>query len=50
MYKRQVLFLAGSDAEANAAVAGLLRDLGAEPVDLGPIDQGGKDVYKRQDL
>jgi predicted dinucleotide-binding enzyme len=37
-----VLFLAGSDAEANAAVAGLLRDLGAEPVDLGPIDQGGK--------
>jgi predicted dinucleotide-binding enzyme len=37
-----VLFLAGSDAEANAVVAGLLRDLGAEPVDLGPINQGGK--------
>jgi predicted dinucleotide-binding enzyme len=37
-----VLFLAGSDAAANAAVAGLIRDLGAEPVDLGPIDKGGK--------
>jgi len=37
-----VLYLAGSDAEANAQVAGLMRDLGAEPIDLGPIDQGGK--------
>jgi predicted dinucleotide-binding enzyme len=37
-----VLFLAGSDAAANDAVAGLMRDIGAEPVDLGPIDQGGK--------
>lgn len=37
-----VLFLAGSDPQANAAVASLIRDLGAEPVDLGPIDQGGK--------
>jgi predicted dinucleotide-binding enzyme len=37
-----VLFLAGSDAEANALVAALMRDLGAEPIDLGPIDQGGK--------
>jgi predicted dinucleotide-binding enzyme len=40
----KVLFLAGSDAEANAAVAALIRDLGAEPVDLGPIDQGGKQI------
>lgn len=39
-----VLFLAGSDAEANAMVAGLIRDLGAEPVDLGPIDQGGTNI------
>jgi len=38
----KVLFLAGSDAEANASVAGLMQDLGAEPIDLGPIDQGGK--------
>jgi len=40
----KVLFLAGSDAAANEAVAGLIRDLGAEPVDLGPIDQGGKQI------
>lgn len=40
----KVLFLAGSDAEANAAVAALIRDLGAEPVDLGPIDRGGKQI------
>lgn len=40
----KVLFLAGSDAEANAAVAALIRDLGAEPVDLGPIDQGGRQI------
>ena len=39
-----VLFLAGSDAAANALVAGLMRDLGAEPVDLGPIDQGGMQI------
>ena len=39
-----VLFLAGSDADANAQVAGLISDLGAEPVDLGPIDQGGKHI------
>lgn len=37
-----VLFLAGMDAEANMRVAGLIRDLGGEPIDLGPIDQGGK--------
>jgi predicted dinucleotide-binding enzyme len=37
-----VLFLAGSDVEANARVAGLIKDLGGEPIDLGPIDQGGK--------
>ncbi|EIZ78324.1 hypothetical protein WSK_3069 [Novosphingobium sp. Rr 2-17] len=37
-----VLFLAGSDQAANDAVAQLIRDLGAEPIDLGPIDQGGK--------
>ena len=36
-----VLFLAGSDANANGLVAQLIRDLGAEPIDLGPIDQGG---------
>lgn len=40
----KVLFLAGADADAdaNAQVAGLIRDLGGEPLDLGPIDQGGK--------
>lgn len=40
----KVMFLAGSDAQANAAVAALIRDLGAEPVDLGPIDKGGKQI------
>ncbi len=40
--ENNVLFLAGSDGEANTSVAGLIKDLGAEPVDLGPIDQGGK--------
>lgn len=40
----KVMFLAGSDARANAAVAALIRDLGAEPVDLGPIDKGGKQI------
>lgn len=39
-----VLFLAGSDAEANALVAELIRDLGAEPLDLGPINQGGLNI------
>ncbi|MDI4655331.1 NADPH-dependent F420 reductase [Xanthobacter autotrophicus] len=38
----KVLFLAGSDVEANARVAELMRNLGAEPIDLGPIDKGGK--------
>ena len=37
-----VLFLAGSDSAANALVAQLIKDLGAEPVDLGAIGQGGK--------
>jgi len=37
----KVLFLAGSDEQANALVAQFIRDLGAEPIDLGPIDQGG---------
>lgn len=37
----KVLFLAGSDSQANAVVAQLMRDLGAEPFDLGPIDQDG---------
>lgn len=39
-----VLFLAGSDREANESVAQLMRDLGADPVDLGPIDKGGKQI------
>lgn len=39
-----VLFLAGSDRAANESVAQLMRDLGADPVDLGPIDQGGKQI------
>lgn len=37
-----VLFLAGSDSAANALVAQLIKDLGAEPIDLGAIDEGGK--------
>ena len=39
--EQNVLFLAGSDLEANGLVAQLMRDLGADPVDLGPIDKGG---------
>lgn len=39
-----VLFLAGSDSDANSQVAELIRDLGADPIDLGPIDQGGKQI------
>ena len=37
----KVLFLAGSDSAANAAVAQFMRDLRAEPFDLGPISEGG---------
>ena len=37
----KVLFLAGSDSTANAAVAQFMRDNGAEPFDLGPISGGG---------
>ncbi|WP_168557844.1 NADPH-dependent F420 reductase [Novosphingobium sp. SG720] len=40
--EENVLFLAGSDSEANALVAKLIKDLGAEPVDLGAIDEGGR--------
>jgi predicted dinucleotide-binding enzyme len=40
----KVLFLAGSDVEANALVAVFIRDLGAAPVDLGPIDKGGLQI------
>lgn len=38
----KVLFLAGSDNEANALVEKLIKDLGGEPINLGPINTGGK--------
>ena len=37
-----MLFLAGSDNEANALVEKLIKDLGGEPINLGPINTGGK--------
>jgi predicted dinucleotide-binding enzyme len=36
------LFYAGDDAEAKSVVAGLIRDLGAAPVDTGGLVDGGR--------
>ena len=38
---RRVLFLSGSDADANGEVATLIERFGFEPIDLGRNDQGG---------
>ena len=40
--ERQVLFIAGDDAEAKKVVAGLIRDIGGEPMDTGTLRDGGK--------
>jgi hypothetical protein len=37
--QRPVMFMAGNDAAAKAQVAGLLRDLGFDPLDAGGIDK-----------
>lgn len=39
--ERNALFLAGDDAAAKATVAGLMRDIGAEPFDTGSLREGG---------
>lgn len=39
-----VLFLAGADQRAKDGVAALMRDLGAAPIDLGPINKGGLQI------
>jgi predicted dinucleotide-binding enzyme len=38
---RRVLFLSGNHADANTEVAGLIEQLGFEPIDLGRNDEGG---------
>jgi predicted dinucleotide-binding enzyme len=38
---RRVLFVSGSQADANAEIAGLIEQLGFQPIDLGRNDQGG---------
>jgi len=51
--KRRAIFVAGDDAEAKAAVAGLIRDLGFAAVDAGTLRDGvklqpGAPVYNQQ--
>lgn len=38
----KALFLGGDDTDAKAKVAGLFRDLGAEPIDVGSLAQADK--------
>ena len=38
---RRVMFVAGNDAEAEAAIAKLVGDLGFAPITLGRVDAGG---------
>jgi predicted dinucleotide-binding enzyme len=40
--ERLVIFLAGDDAPAKDAVAGLVRELGFAPVDAGSLREGGR--------
>lgn len=39
---RRALFIAGDDAKAKQVVAGLIRDIGGEPMDTGNLREGGK--------
>jgi predicted dinucleotide-binding enzyme len=39
---RLVLFVAGDDEEAKAVVAGLIEEIGFEPVDTGSLSDGGR--------
>lgn len=39
---RQVLFLAGDDAEAKAIVSKLIEQIGFSPFDTGPLREGGR--------
>jgi predicted dinucleotide-binding enzyme len=41
---RQVLFLAGDDADAKATVKGLTSSFGFAPVDLGSLREGGRQM------
>ncbi len=40
--ERNALFLAGDDADARRVVAELIRDIGGEPFDNGPLRDGGR--------
>jgi predicted dinucleotide-binding enzyme len=40
--EQNALFLAGDDADARRVVAGLIRDIGGEPFDLGGLREGGR--------
>lgn len=40
--ERQTIFLAGDDAEAKAAVARLIEEIGFAPVDTGSLREGGR--------
>jgi predicted dinucleotide-binding enzyme len=40
--ERNALFVAGDDADAKALVAGLIRDIGGEPIDTGDLRAGGR--------
>jgi predicted dinucleotide-binding enzyme len=50
---RLVIFLAGDDPDAKAAVAGLIRELGFAPLDTGSLHEGsrkqrpGSPIYNR---
>ncbi|MDQ1391916.1 MAG: 8-hydroxy-5-deazaflavin:NADPH oxidoreductase [Acidimicrobiaceae bacterium] len=52
--ERLALFLAGDDAEAKQAVAGLIDEIGFAPVDTGSLAGGGRrqqpgsDIYNRE--
>lgn len=51
--QRRAIFVASDDAEARETVAGLVRELGYAPVDLGPLREGiraqpGTPVYNKK--
>jgi len=39
---RRVVFVSSNDADASATVAGLARQLGFAPIELGRLDEGGR--------
>ena len=49
-FGKRVVFVAGDDSAASAAVAGLCTDLGFAPIELGRIDEGGVLIQPRNAL